>query len=305
MSEPEELARELGNVSMACRIVGSAASSSTRSVGAFSCTAPTASSTGSRVERGAHPNRVPESAEKEILGHAMEHPTHGTAGVRGWRRRSEAEDQADGRTDQLLARFDPEYRERPIQVDATGELVAVDTFFAGTLKGVGKVYIQTVLDCFSRYVRARLHASRMPVTAVQIVNNHAPFFERHRVNVQTIPSDNGRECRSRPDKHPYELFLQLEEIEHRTTKVGRPSRPQDGGQDALRILQGGDPGQATDPESEEADQRGGQASRDTTYILLRVTENGLKWLVDNERELTLHMPESSDLAREPDDDLPF
>ena len=28
--------------------------------------------------------------------------------------------------------------------------------------------------------------------------------------------------RRRPDRHPYELFLQLEEIEHRTTKVRRP-----------------------------------------------------------------------------------
>ena len=55
---------------------------------------------------------------------------------------------------QALERFDPEYRERHIQVNATGELVAVDTFFAGTLKGVGKVYIQTVLDCFSRFVWA-------------------------------------------------------------------------------------------------------------------------------------------------------
>ena len=63
----------------------------------------------------------------------------------------------------------------------------------------------------------------MPVTAVQILNNHAlPFFEKHRVKVQTILSDNGREYCGRPDKHPYELFLQLEEIEHRTTKVGRP-----------------------------------------------------------------------------------
>ncbi len=49
---------------------------------------------------------------------------------------------------------------------ATGELVAVDTFFAGTLKGVGKVYIQTVLDCLSRFVWARLYTSKMPVTAV-------------------------------------------------------------------------------------------------------------------------------------------
>ncbi len=41
---------------------------------------------------------------------------------------------------------------------ATGELVAVDTFFAGTLKGVGKVYIQTVLDCFSRFdKRQQIH----------------------------------------------------------------------------------------------------------------------------------------------------
>ena len=103
-------------------------------------------------------------------------------------------------------------------------LLAVDTFFAGTLKGVGKVYIQTVLDCFSRFVWARLYTSKMPVTAVQVLNNHAlPFFEKHRVKVRTIP-DRQRPgvLRPAPDKHPYELFLQIEEIEHRTTKVGRP-----------------------------------------------------------------------------------
>ena len=42
------------------------------------------------------------------------------------------------------------------------------------------------------------------------------------MKVQTILSDNGREYSGRLDKHPYELFLQLEDIEHRTTKVGRP-----------------------------------------------------------------------------------
>ena len=42
----------------------------------------------------------------------------------------------------------------------------MDTFLAGTHKGVGRVYIQTVLDCFSRYVWARLYTSKMPVTAV-------------------------------------------------------------------------------------------------------------------------------------------
>ena len=55
---------------------------------------------------------------------------------------------------QALERFDPEFRDRHIEVHATGALMAVDTFFTGTLKGVGKVYIQTVLDCFSGYVWA-------------------------------------------------------------------------------------------------------------------------------------------------------
>ena len=40
--------------------------------------------------------------------------------------------------------------------------------------------------------------------------------------MKTVLSDNGREFCGRPDRHPYELFLQLEDIEHRTTKVGRP-----------------------------------------------------------------------------------
>lgn len=49
-----------------------------------------------------------------------------------------------------------------------------------------------------------------------------PFFEEHDARITTILSDNGREFCGRADHHPYELFLQLEEIEHRTTKVRRP-----------------------------------------------------------------------------------
>ena len=39
---------------------------------------------------------------------------------------------------QALERFDPGDGERHIEVKKTGQLVAVDTSFAGTLKGVGK-----------------------------------------------------------------------------------------------------------------------------------------------------------------------
>jgi len=105
----------------------------------------------------------------------------------------------------------------------TGSLVAVDTFFVGTLKGVGKIYLQTAIDCHSRYAWARLYPSKLPVTAVRLMNNDViPTFEQHSAKIDTVLSDNGREFCGRPDQHPYELFLQLEEIEHRTTRVKRP-----------------------------------------------------------------------------------
>ncbi len=72
-------------------------------------------------------------------------------------------------------------------------------------QGVGKVYIQTVLDCFSLYVWARLYTSKRPVTAVQILNSHVlPLFEEHGVKIQTVLSDNGREYCGREDRHPYQ-----------------------------------------------------------------------------------------------------
>ena len=101
--------------------------------------------------------------------------------------------------------------------------MAVDTFFVGVLKGVGRVYLQSVIDCHSRYAWGRLYTSKLPVTAVHVLNeNVLPFFEQHEARITTILSDNGREFCGRPDRHPYELFLQLEGIEHRTTRVRRP-----------------------------------------------------------------------------------
>ena len=128
-------------------------------------------------------------------------------------------------TDQirLLERFSPEFRERHIEAPHTGALVAVDTFFVGVLKGVGKIHLQTAIDCHSRYGWARLHTSKLPVTAVHLLNNDVlPTFEAHDAKIDAVLSDNGREFCGRPDRHPYELFLQLEDIEHRTTRVKRP-----------------------------------------------------------------------------------
>ena len=111
----------------------------------------------------------------------------------------------------LLESFSPEFRERHIETRHTRNLVAVDTFFVGHLKGVGKVYLQTAIDCHSRHTWGHLYPNKLPVTAVHLMNNQVlPVFEKHRAQQQ-------RQGILRPNQHPYELFLQLEEIAHRTT----------------------------------------------------------------------------------------
>ena len=66
--------------------------------------------------------------------------------------------------------------------------------------------------------RQRSRTSRRWKTGPQ----RLPFFEEHGVKVRTLLNDNGRDFCGREGRHPYKLFLQLEEIEHRKTKVGRP-----------------------------------------------------------------------------------
>ena len=251
-----ELATEMNNVSKACKIMGYSRQQFYEIRRNFQTYGADGLIDRLPGAKGPHPNRVPEEVEQAVLDHSLEHPGHGplrvaqelmlkgvqvsSGGVRGvWSRHDlstkhdrllRLEKHVGGRKIELsdeqirlLERFSPEFRERHIHTRHTGDLVAVDTFFVGHLKGVGKVYLQTVIDCFSRYAWGRLYANKLPVTAIHVMNNDVlPIFEQHGARVTTVLSDNGREFCGRPDRHPYELFLQLEEIEHRTTRVRRP-----------------------------------------------------------------------------------
>ena len=251
-----DLAKDLDNVSRACKIMGYSRQQFYEIRRNFQTYGAEGLIDRLPGAKGPHPNRVSEEVEKAVLDHAMDHPCHGalrveqelrlkgiavsSGGVRGvWQRhdlltkherllrleKATAERTIELTDEQirLLERFSPEFRERHIEAPHTGSLVAVDTFFVGTLKGVGKVYLQSVIDCHSRYAWGRLYTSKLPITAVHIMNNDVlPTFEKADSRIDVVLSDNGREFCGRPDKHPYELFLQLEEIEHRTTKVKRP-----------------------------------------------------------------------------------
>lgn len=251
-----ELAAELSNVSKACKVMGYSRQQFYEIRRNFQTYGAEGLLDRLPGAKGPHPNRVSAEIETAVLDHALAHPCHGSTrveqelrlqgiavssgGVRGvWQRhnlltkherllrleKATAERKIELREDQirLLERFSPEFRERHIEAPHTGSLVAVDTFFVGVLKGVGKIYLQTAIDCHSRYAWARLYPSKLPVTAVHLMNNDIiPTFEAHKAKIETVLSDNGREFCGRPDQHPYELFLQLEEIEHRTTRVKRP-----------------------------------------------------------------------------------
>jgi len=122
----------------------------------------------------------------------------------------------------LIEKANPCYRERHVESSRPGELLAQDTFFAGHLKGVGKVYLQAVVDTYGSYVFGFLHTGKLPECAVAVLSSDVlPFYKDLGLEVQAILTDNGREYCGK-DTHPYELYLALNDIEHRRTKVGRP-----------------------------------------------------------------------------------
>jgi transposase InsO family protein len=110
-----------------------------------------------------------------------------------------------------------------IQTEHPGYLVSQDTFYVGYLKGVGRIYQQTAIDTFSSLAFAKLYTAKVPVTAADILNDKVlPFFEKEDVPVLRILTDRGTEYCGAPDRHPYQLFLQLSDIEHTKTKVKSP-----------------------------------------------------------------------------------
>ena len=251
-----ELAPELDNISRAFRIMGYSREQFYEIRRTFQTFGSEGLLDKVRGAKSPHPNRVSEELEQAVLDYCLQFPTHGSlkvsqqlilkgthvgvGAVRGiWQRHDlitkhkrllRLEKHCHGNqiplTEEhiaLLEKFDPEFRERHIQADFTGQLVAIDTFMVGNLKGIGKIYLQTVVDCHSRYAFGHLYTSKVPVTSVHVLNDKVlPFFEEHECPVLTILTDNGCEYCGRMDGHPFELFLQLEDIEHRMTLVRCP-----------------------------------------------------------------------------------
>jgi hypothetical protein len=100
-----------------------------------------------------------------------------------------------------------------IETDHSGYLLGQDTFYVGYLKGVGRIYQQTVIHTYSSIGFATLYAAKVPVTAADILDDRVlSFFEDRHIPILTLLTDGGTEFCGRLDKHPYELYLQLNDI---------------------------------------------------------------------------------------------
>lgn len=122
----------------------------------------------------------------------------------------------------FIEKQNPQFRERHVESSAPGELLNQDTFYVGHLKGVGKVYLHALVDTYSSLAFGFLFVNKRPEAAVALLHNYVlPFYKKYKVKIKTILTDNGTEFKG-TDSHPYQIYLHLNDIEHRTTKVRSP-----------------------------------------------------------------------------------
>lgn len=202
-------------------------------------------------------NRVDEKTEQAVRDYAIEFPAHGQArtsnelrkrgifvspsGVRSiWLRHQlanfkdrlkalEAKMAAEGL---ILTESQVQALEKKkLDDEASGEIETAhpgylgsqDTFNVGTLKGVGRIYQQTFVDTCSKVAFAKLYSTKTPITAADTLNDKVlPFFEQHELPMLRILTDRGTEYCGKAERHDYQLYLALNDIDHTKTKVKSP-----------------------------------------------------------------------------------
>jgi len=101
-----------------------------------------------------------------------------------------------------------------IETEHPGYLGSQDTFYVGTMKGVGRIYQQTYVDTHCRVAQAKLYQQKTALTAADMLNNRVlPFYEAEGIDVLRILTDRGTEYCGKVDKHEYQLYLALSDIE--------------------------------------------------------------------------------------------
>ena len=110
-----------------------------------------------------------------------------------------------------------------IETEHPGYLGAQDTYYVGNIKGVGRIYQQTFIDTYSKVAMAKLYDRKNAITAADMVNDKVqPFFEEQGIPLLRMLTDRGTEYCGKAEYHEFELYLQIEGIDHSKTKARSP-----------------------------------------------------------------------------------
>lgn len=202
-------------------------------------------------------NRVDEKVENDVVAYAIDFPAYGQvrasnelrkagtfvspSGVRSiWLRhnlasmktRLAALEKKSADEGLVLTEAQVQALERKKQDDmACGEIETAhpgylgsqDTFYVGTIKGVGRIYQQTYVDTYSKLAAAKLYTTKTPITSADLLNDKVlPFMSSLDMGVIRILTDRGTEYCGKLETHDYQLYLAINDIEHTKTKVRHP-----------------------------------------------------------------------------------
>jgi len=251
-----KLSETLGSVSKACRIMGYSRDSFYRFKELYEKGGELAMKEISR-KKPIPKNRVEDHIEQAIVDMAIEKPAYGQVrvaneltqrglfvsptGVRSvwlrhdletFRKRLKALEAKMAQEHMILTEDQVRALEKAkeekqahgeIETAHPGYLGAQDTYYVGTIKGVGRIYQQTFIDTYSKVAQAKLYDRKNALVAADMLNDRViPFFDEQDVRLLRVLTDRGTEYCGHREHHEYQLYLAVEDVDHSRTKAQHP-----------------------------------------------------------------------------------
>jgi transposase InsO family protein len=251
-----ELAKQLGNVSQACKVFGYSRDSFYRFKNLYETGGETALQEISRKKPN-RKNRVSQEIEDAVVAYGIEKPAFGQlrvsnelkkegifvspGGIRSiwlrhdletFKKRLKALEAKVAQDNYILSEEQVTALERAkeekvahgeIETMHPGYLGSQDTYYVGTIKGVGRIYQQTFIDTYAKVAFAKLYDRKNALVAADMLNDRViPFYDSHEIPLLRVLTDRGTEYCGKQEHHEYQLYLAVEDVDHTKTKARSP-----------------------------------------------------------------------------------